>query len=71
MTGSASAKIEELKSAPRTAGDGGMTTSKEDKQDDAVDQDPATWSTGGEPATQKQRGYSMFQYFSSLYSVGV
>lgn len=57
-SGSASAKIEELKNAPRTSGDAGMTTSGEDKQDEAVDQDPSTWATGGESATQKQRAYS-------------
>ena len=56
--GSASAKIEELKNSPPTVGDGGMTTSKEDKEGDAIDQDPSTWSTGGEAATQKQRAYS-------------
>lgn len=56
--GSASAKIEELKTVPKQSDASGTTTSKEDKQDEAVDQDPATWSTGGEDATSKQRAYS-------------
>lgn len=58
--GSASAKIEELKSAPRQSNSSGSTTSGADKKGDAIDQDPSTWSTGGEDATQKQRAYSQY-----------
>lgn len=58
--GSASKKIEELKAAPVQSDKDGETTSKADKTDEAIDQDPKTWTTGDEDATQKQRGYSAY-----------
>lgn len=56
--GSASQKIEELKNASNQSNQSGSTTSSDNKQDAAIDQDPKEWTTGAEAATQKQKGYS-------------
>jgi len=55
--GSASQKIEELKNASNQSNQSGSTTSSNNKQDAAIDQDPKEWTTGAEAATQKQKGY--------------
>lgn len=56
-----------MKNAPRQSDTSGSTTSGEDKQGEAIDQDPSTWSTGGEAATQKQKAYSELSLFLSHY----
>lgn len=55
--GDASAKINELKNMPAQGGSG-STTSSDNKQGDAIAQPTESWTTGDDPATQKQRGYS-------------
>ncbi|KAL7006613.1 hypothetical protein EMMF5_003779 [Cystobasidiomycetes sp. EMM_F5] len=54
--GDASAKINELKNMPAQGGSG-STTSSDNKQGDAIAQPTESWTTGDDPATQKQRGY--------------
>jgi hypothetical protein len=55
--GSASKKINELKSMEASS-EKGDTTSDTNKQGEAIGQDAKDWTTGQESATQKQRGYS-------------
>lgn len=67
--GSASEKIEDLKGMPADSTSqshsSGPTTSQGDQQEQAaLDQDPSSWTTGGEDATQKQRAYSELLLFS-------